>query len=38
MRDLTVDFGVRHSVLVDMSKRVPVSSISVRCDCRTNIP
>jgi len=38
MRDLTDGFWTKDSVLEDISKRAPVSSISVRCDCRTNIP
>lgn len=38
MRDLTVDFEVNDSVLAAISKRAPVSSIRVRCDCLTNIP
>jgi len=30
IRDLTDDFGTKDSVLADISKRAPVSSISVR--------
>lgn len=37
-RDLTEDFGAKDSVLADKSNRAPVSSISVSCDWRTNIP